>query len=42
MSRSWLNTSINTFSMAYGKKPKQFLPEAIDDLQAYLWPGNVH
>jgi two-component system nitrogen regulation response regulator NtrX len=29
------------FSRAYGKKPKQFMPEAIDDLQAYLWPGNV-
>jgi two-component system, NtrC family, nitrogen regulation response regulator NtrX len=29
------------FSQAYGKKPKQFLPEALEALQSYLWPGNV-
>src|SRR6266850_1651936 len=29
------------FSKSYGKKPKQFLPEAFDKLQAYSWPGNV-
>src|ERR1700754_3632519 len=29
------------FSQAYGKKPKQFLSEAIEELQSYSWPGNV-
>jgi two-component system nitrogen regulation response regulator NtrX len=29
------------FSKAYGKRPKQFLPEAIDEMQSYSWPGNV-
>src|SRR5215211_2837705 len=29
------------FSKAYGKKPKQFLPEAVETMQLYLWPGNV-
>jgi two-component system nitrogen regulation response regulator NtrX len=29
------------FSKAYGKKPKQFLPDAVEDLQNYSWPGNV-
>jgi len=29
------------FSKAYGKKVKQFLPEAVADLQSYSWPGNV-
>ncbi len=29
------------FSMAYGKRPKEFAPEAISDLQDYSWPGNV-
>src|SRR6187455_1486655 len=29
------------FSKAYGKKPKQFLPEAVEDLKSYSWPGNV-
>jgi two-component system nitrogen regulation response regulator NtrX len=29
------------FSKSYGKKPKQFLPEAFDELQTYSWPGNV-
>src|SRR6266481_985934 len=29
------------FSKSYGKKTKQFLPEALDELQAYSWPGNV-
>ena len=26
---------------SYGKKPKQFLPEALEAMQSYLWPGNV-
>jgi two-component system nitrogen regulation response regulator NtrX len=29
------------FSTAYGKKPKEFLPEAVDVMQSYSWPGNV-
>src|SRR6476659_199395 len=29
------------FSKAYGKKSKQFLPEAVEAMQSYLWPGNV-
>lgn len=29
------------FSLAYGKKPKEFETEALDDLQNYSWPGNV-
>src|ERR687884_36285 len=29
------------FSIAYGKKPKRFEPEAIETLQNYSWPGNV-
>jgi len=29
------------FSQAYGKKPKQFLPEAVEEMQSYSWPGNV-
>jgi len=29
------------FSRAYGKQPKQFLAEALEDLQNYSWPGNV-
>jgi two-component system, NtrC family, nitrogen regulation response regulator NtrX len=29
------------FSLAYGRKPKKFEPEAIDALQSYSWPGNV-
>src|ERR671912_1501818 len=29
------------FSQSYGKQPKQFLPEAIEDMQSYIWPGNV-
>src|SRR5882762_6098165 len=29
------------FSKSYGKKPKQFLPEALEELQGYSWPGNV-
>src|SRR6266516_6789794 len=27
------------FSKSYGKKPKQLLPEAFDQLQNYSWPG---
>ena len=29
------------FSMAYGKRPKRFDPEALETLQTYSWPGNV-
>jgi two-component system, NtrC family, nitrogen regulation response regulator NtrX len=29
------------FSEAYGKQPKEFVDEAIADLQNYSWPGNV-
>lgn len=29
------------FSRAYGKAPKQFATEAIEELQNYSWPGNV-
>jgi two-component system nitrogen regulation response regulator NtrX len=29
------------FSHAYGKLPKEFAPEAIEELQNYSWPGNV-
>lgn len=29
------------FSQAYGKIPKQFQSEAIEELQNYSWPGNV-
>jgi len=29
------------FSKAYGKKPKQILPDAVEAMQSYLWPGNV-
>ena len=29
------------FSQAYGKKPKDFAPAVIEDLQSYSWPGNV-
>ncbi len=29
------------FSQAYGKTPKQFEADAIEELQNYSWPGNV-
>jgi two-component system, NtrC family, nitrogen regulation response regulator NtrX len=29
------------FSKAYGKRQKEFLPEALEELQNYSWPGNV-
>ncbi len=29
------------FSSAYVKKPKEFEPDAMEDLQNYSWPGNV-
>src|SRR6476659_4779380 len=29
------------FSQAYAKKPKQFLAEALEEMQSYSWPGNV-
>ena len=29
------------FSQAYGRKPKEFANEVIEDLQTYSWPGNV-
>lgn len=30
-----------TFSVPYGKTPKVFSPDAIEELQNYSWPGNV-
>jgi two-component system nitrogen regulation response regulator NtrX len=27
------------FSKAYGKQPKQFMPDSVEDLQDYSWPG---
>ena len=29
------------FSIAYGKRPKRFEPEALEAVQTYSWPGNV-
>jgi two-component system, NtrC family, nitrogen regulation response regulator NtrX len=29
------------FSLAYGREPKEFAPESVEDLQNYSWPGNV-
>ena len=29
------------YSLAYGKKPKRFEPDALDAMQNYQWPGNV-
>jgi two-component system nitrogen regulation response regulator NtrX len=29
------------FSLAYGKQPKRFEPDAVEALQTYSWPGNV-
>ena len=29
------------FSLAYGKEPKRFEPDAVEALQNYSWPGNV-
>jgi two-component system nitrogen regulation response regulator NtrX len=29
------------FSLAYGKQPKRFEPDALAALMAYQWPGNV-
>lgn len=29
------------FSLPYGKEPKEFVDEALEDLQNYSWPGNV-
>src|SRR5262245_30433308 len=29
------------YSKAHGKQPKDFLPEALTELQNYSWPGNV-
>jgi two-component system nitrogen regulation response regulator NtrX len=29
------------FSRDYGKRPKEFAPDALDALQSYAWPGNV-
>ncbi len=29
------------FSLAYGKRPKRFDPDALDAMQGYTWPGNV-
>jgi two-component system nitrogen regulation response regulator NtrX len=30
-----------SYSKAYQRKPKEFTPETIEDLQSYSWPGNV-
>jgi two-component system nitrogen regulation response regulator NtrX len=32
---------LNEFSVAYGKKPKELTPEAIEALTRHPWPGNV-
>ncbi len=29
------------FSAAYGKRPKEFLKDAVEAMQEYSWPGNV-
>lgn len=32
---------LNEFCIAYGRKPKELTPDAIDALIKYSWPGNV-
>jgi two-component system nitrogen regulation response regulator NtrX len=32
---------IQEFSAAYGRKPKELTPAAVERLQSYRWPGNV-
>ncbi len=32
---------LREFSFSYGRKPKQFTPDAIAALTSYRWPGNV-
>ena len=32
---------LKEFCEAYGKKPRDFTPAAMDVLLAYTWPGNV-
>ncbi len=32
---------LNEFTVAYGKKPKELTPDAIEALTRYSWPGNV-
>jgi two-component system, NtrC family, nitrogen regulation response regulator NtrX len=32
---------LDEFGRAYGRKPKELTPQAIEALQAYHWPGNV-
>ncbi|MBI2816085.1 MAG: sigma-54-dependent Fis family transcriptional regulator [Acidobacteria bacterium] len=32
---------LRDFAFSYGRKPKQFAPEAIAALTSYSWPGNV-
>ncbi len=32
---------LREFSVAYGRKPKELSPEAMDALREYSWPGNV-
>ncbi|HZS57460.1 MAG TPA: sigma-54 dependent transcriptional regulator [Bryobacteraceae bacterium] len=32
---------LNEFTRAYGKKPKEIAPEAMNALTRYSWPGNV-
>jgi two-component system nitrogen regulation response regulator NtrX len=31
----------NEFAQEYGRRPKKFLPEALEVLKTYRWPGNV-
>jgi two-component system, NtrC family, nitrogen regulation response regulator NtrX len=32
---------VSEFAREYGRRPKQFAPEAADLMRAYRWPGNV-
>ena len=32
---------LNEFTVAYGKKPKELTPDAMESLTKYSWPGNV-
>lgn len=32
---------LDEFTTAYGRKPKELTPEALEVLQSHLWPGNV-
>ncbi|MBI3894378.1 MAG: sigma-54-dependent Fis family transcriptional regulator [Acidobacteria bacterium] len=35
------NHFLREFASAYGRKPKELTPAALEALQAYSWPGNV-